>query len=550
MPAMRRLGRRIPLDRGSLAPLVVRPSDRAAGRRAPGAARALRRAGGASGRGRRRARGHARAYRAGRPLGRRDRPRSCVPLGRRRRASALGVHGPPGPDSAAGRQFRGDLGRDPPAAARGGLAREPRRGRGGPRLNGHTPVRRRHPRRRHRRLRAGRAPEREPRSQRLSRRSRARLRPVRGRTLARGHSRRPAARLLAFLGDRPRGPLAAAGEDPRRLLSAQRLRRIRGRSGGLRRVGPRLELRRARALPATCRRGAPDAPSRGGRDLTLASSVSRSRRRQWFRQSAERRWSGALERGLAKGVTTSAGELQAGQVVLAASAYGSPAILLRSGIGPESGLPVGEGLMDHVGVGAGWEPTDLLQAETTRFEAAHPLFMGQITVALRSSSCPDHLCDLFLFPAIELGETGYEISGAAFAMKPRSRGRVGLNGSDSRTPLAIEHGFLTDPHDATMVEEGFQALRDLVASEPVRRYAARELRPGPKVSAREHVLAEARGFFHPVGTCALGSVVDPTGRVFGFENLVVADASIIPSIPSSNTNLTTAAVAERIAELL
>src|SRR6266511_814733 len=257
-----------------------------------------------------------------------------------------------------------------------------------------------------------------------------------------------------------------------------------------------------------------------------------------------------LERDRAKGVTTSAGELQAGQVVLAASAYGSPAILLRSGIGPESGLPVGEGLMDHVGVGAGWEPTDLLQAETTRFEAAHPLFMGQITVALRSSSCPDHLCDLFLFPAIELGETGYEISGAAFAMKPRSRGRVGLNGSDSRTPLAIEHGFLTDPHDATMVEEGFQALRDLVASEPVRRYAARELRPGPKVSAREHVLAEARGFFHPVGTCALGSVVDPTGRVFGFENLVVADASIIPSIPSSNTNLTTAAVAERIAELL
>src|SRR6266545_3305213 len=44
--------------------------------------------------------------------------------------------------------------------------------------------------------------------------------------------------------------------------------------------------------------GAPDAPSRGGRDLTLASSVSRSRRRQWFRQSAERRWSGALERRL------------------------------------------------------------------------------------------------------------------------------------------------------------------------------------------------------------------------------------------------------------
>ena len=77
-----------------------------------------------------------------------------------------------------------------------------------------------------------------------------------------------------------------------------------------------------------------------------------------------------------------------------------------------------------------------------------------------------------------------------------------------------------------------------------------EIRPGPDVTAHEHVLAEARGFFHPVGTCAIGSVVDPSGRVFGYENLVVADASIMPTIPTANTNLTTAAIAERIAKLL
>jgi choline dehydrogenase len=70
------------------------------------------------------------------------------------------------------------------------------------------------------------------------------------------------------------------------------------------------------------------------------------------------------------------------------------------------------------------------------------------------------------------------------------------------------------------------------------------------VSAREHTLAEARGFFHPVGTCAIGSVVDPQGRVLGYENLVVGDASIMPTIPRANTNLSTAAVAERISELL
>jgi choline dehydrogenase len=252
----------------------------------------------------------------------------------------------------------------------------------------------------------------------------------------------------------------------------------------------------------------------------------------------------------ATGVATSAGELHADQVVLAASSYGSPGILLRSGIGPETRLPVGEGLCDHVGVGVAWEPTDLLQQETARFEAEHPLFMGHITVALRSSSCPAGLRDLFLFPAIGPGEGGYEISGAAFAMKPRSRGTVRLNDSDARTPLAIDHGLLSDLHDAEVLAEGFEALRELAASESVRRYAAREIRPGPEVGAQEHVLAEARGFFHPVGTCAIGSVVDPSGRVLGYEGLFVADASVMPTIPTANTNLTTAAIAERIAELL
>ena len=108
-----------------------------------------------------------------------------------------------------------------------------------------------------------------------------------------------------------------------------------------------------------------------------------------------------LDGDRATGASTSAGELQADQVVLAASAYGSPAILLRSGIGPASGLPVGEGLSDHVGVGAAWEPTALLQEETARFETEHPSSSwGTSPSRLRSSSCPEGIRDLFLFPAI------------------------------------------------------------------------------------------------------------------------------------------------------
>jgi choline dehydrogenase-like flavoprotein len=62
------------------------------------------------------------------------------------------------------------------------------------------------------------------------------------------------------------------------------------------------------------------------------------------------------------------------------------------------------------------------------------------------------------------------------------------------------------------------------------------------------VRATVRNYFHPVGTCSIGDVVDVDGRVLGLEGLVVADASIMPSIPRANTNLTTAAIAERISE--
>jgi choline dehydrogenase-like flavoprotein len=64
------------------------------------------------------------------------------------------------------------------------------------------------------------------------------------------------------------------------------------------------------------------------------------------------------------------------------------------------------------------------------------------------------------------------------------------------------------------------------------------------------VRAGARGFFHPTGTCAIGRVVDGDGRVLGLDGLHVVDASVMPTIPRANTNLTTIALAERLAERL
>src|SRR2546421_8492759 len=252
-----------------------------------------------------------------------------------------------------------------------------------------------------------------------------------------------------------------------------------------------------------------------------------------------------LEDGRATGAVAGGRELEADTVVVSAGAYGSPGILLRSGLGAD--LPVGEGLVDHVGTGAAWEPTELLLSETAAHEAEHGLYMGQVTVAGRSRSCPPGVRDLFVFPALDIG---LEISGAAFAMKPRSRGSVRLHSTDPEAPLAIDHGFLRDERDVEVLAEAFERLRELAESDAVAPYAARELRPGLEVGAEAHVRATARGFFHPVATCAIGRVLDERCRVLGFENLYVVDASAIPEIPSANTNLTTVALAERAAEWL
>src|SRR6185369_11110788 len=194
-----------------------------------------------------------------------------------------------------------------------------------------------------------------------------------------------------------------------------------------------------------------------------------------------------VEDARAVGAVAGGRELRAETVVVSASAYGSPGILLRSGVGPEgevAQLPVGEGLIDHVGTGAAWEPTERLVSETAAHEAEHGLYMGQVTVASASRSCPPGVRDLFVFPALDVG---LEISGAVFAMKPRSRGSVRLNGPEPETPLAIDHGFLRDERDAEVIVEGFERLRELVASPDVSPYAARELRPGAETDLAEHV---------------------------------------------------------------
>jgi choline dehydrogenase-like flavoprotein len=110
----------------------------------------------------------------------------------------------------------------------------------------------------------------------------------------------------------------------------------------------------------------------------------------------------------------------------------------------------------------------------------------------------------------------------------------------------IDHGFLSDPADADVLVDGIALARRLTQAAG----APLELRPGSAADPPGYVRANVRGIFHPVATCALGTVVDRHGRVLGVDGLVVADASIIPTIPRANTNLSVVAVAERLAESL
>ena len=269
----------------------------------------------------------------------------------------------------------------------------------------------------------------------------------------------------------------------------------------------------------------------------------------------------ALAGRVATGVACADGTVvEAGIVVLAAGAYFSPAILLRSGIGPEDelarlgvpvvqALPVGERLLDHCGTDVAWELAPSLQRATLDDARGRGLHEAHAFVKAASASCEPGSWDLHLLPWIYpvVDGDGYRASVIVFLMKPRSTGRVRLRSTDPAELPLVERGFLSDADDLPPILDGIGLARSIGATEPLRSLLAAELSPGVEDPER-YVRRTVRNYFHPAGTCALGRVVDTHGRVFGIDGLHVADASLMPTIPRANTNLTTAAIAERIAE--
>jgi len=267
-----------------------------------------------------------------------------------------------------------------------------------------------------------------------------------------------------------------------------------------------------------------------------------------------------IERGRASSVVTADGRgFDAGTVILAAGAYFSPSILVRSGIGPKSelaqldipvaaALPVGDRLLDHYGTDVCWKPSIRLDSETAAHEREHALFQPHVVLKAASSRCEPGSWDLHMLTWLGNAEsTGrYEAYALVFHMKPLSTGTVRVRSTDPREAPVVERGYLSRDEDLTTLLDGIDVARRLAATAPLRELLAEEIHPG-QTDPERYVRETVRNYFHPVGTCALGEVVDSDCRVFGIEGLVVADASIMPTIPRANTNLTTAAIAERVA---
>jgi choline dehydrogenase len=278
-----------------------------------------------------------------------------------------------------------------------------------------------------------------------------------------------------------------------------------------------------------------------------------------------------LAGGRAAGVRLAGGErVDAGRVVLAAGAYGSPVILLRSGVGPAGelaalGVPVAA---DLPGVGRNLTDHPLVRcAVPVRPGPPCPSF--QVVVTWRSSLAADgDLLDLHALPGRSdlagaespTGATGFVLVGL---MKPRSRGRLWLRSADPADPPHVDPAYLSHPDDLARMVEGLRMARALLRAGPLAALAAGpELAPGERVADGDQsalaafVRADVSPYHHPVGTCAMGpdpaagAVVDARGRVHGVDALVVADASVMPEIPAANTNLPTIMVGERIAAWL
>ena len=284
------------------------------------------------------------------------------------------------------------------------------------------------------------------------------------------------------------------------------------------------------------------------------------------------------------------------EVIVSSGAIGSPKLLMQSGIGPADHLRsvglkvmhdlagVGANLQDHLDLfviaectgdhtydkynlphHAAWAALQYLlfkkgPVASSLFETGGFWYADRHDTVNRARS-PDIQFHLGLGSGIEAGMARLKNAGVTLNtayLRPNSRGTVRLASADPAIAPLLDPNYWSDPHDRRMAIKGLRLAREILSQPAMKRYVQSEVLPGARHSTDQELFdyacANAKTDHHPVGTCRMGpsdhpaSVVTPDLKLIGLEGLRVVDASVMPFVPSGNTNAPTIMVAEKAAD--
>ncbi|MBM3549636.1 MAG: choline dehydrogenase [Alphaproteobacteria bacterium] len=291
-------------------------------------------------------------------------------------------------------------------------------------------------------------------------------------------------------------------------------------------------------------------------------------------------------------------EARAREVVLSGGAINSPQLLLLSGIGPAAHLQehgiavtrdlpgVGENLQDHYQARVIWRCTQPITHNQIRHSLWRQAMVGTEWLFRRSGAVTIGAGEVGLFckstPEVATADLQYHFMPVSFERsqdgnsihvhewpgfnntvnqsRPESRGWIRLKSSDGRWHPAIQPNYLTAETDRRAIVAGIRIARQICEMPAMRAFTGAEYSPGPEVTRDDEILdfVRAKGgtIYHPVGTCKMGpdgdrmAVVDGALRVRGIQGLRVADASIMPTLISGNTNAAAIMIGEKAADLV
>ncbi|MEL6966657.1 MAG: GMC family oxidoreductase N-terminal domain-containing protein [Pseudomonadota bacterium] len=279
------------------------------------------------------------------------------------------------------------------------------------------------------------------------------------------------------------------------------------------------------------------------------------------------------------------------EIVLAGGAFGTPQLLMLSGIGPanhlqQMGIPVavdapevGGNLQDHIDYTTAYKSkrrdvwglslggtVDLVKAIfewrrsktgalTTPFaeggaflKSSPDIDRPDLQLHFVVGVVDDHMRKLHL---------GHGFSCHVCVLRPKSRGTVRLSSPNVKDAPAIDMGFFSRDEDLDLMLKGFRRMRQILEAPPLEPWRHKELYTAgveDDAGLKSIIRDRADTVYHPVGTCRMGSdataVVDPQLRVQGISGLRIADASIMPRIIGGNTNAPTIMIAEKCADMM